>query len=76
MSGDEYMWRKRIVTETPDGHLVVKNSFFENLIKSKKVYLAHITYNLDSILKNRRIFSSSGCLMGKHLLFSTCFRGR
>lgn len=61
---DEYMWRKRIVTETPNGHLVVKNSFFENLIKSKKVYLAHITYNLDSILKNRRIFSSSGCLMG------------
>ena len=61
---DEYSWRQRIAMETPNGRLITQNSFFESLIKSDTVYLAHITYNLDEILKNHIIFSSGGCLAG------------
>jgi hypothetical protein len=61
---DEYLWRQKIVTETPNGRLITQNSFFESLKQSDRVYLAHITYNLDEILRNRRIFSSGGCLAG------------
>jgi len=61
---DEYLWRQKIVTETSNGRLVTQNSFFENLKQSNKICLAHITYNLDEILKNEKIFSSGGCLAG------------
>lgn len=61
---DEFLWRNKIVNETPNGKLFVQNSFFENLKKSDRVYLAHLTYELDEIVENKVIFSSGGCLIG------------
>src|SRR3989339_1409487 len=61
---DEFNWRRKMVNETPNGKLLIQNSFFENLKKTNQVYLAHITYNLDEIVRNKTIFSSGGCLIG------------
>lgn len=61
---DEYLWRKRLLEESPNSDLILNNSFFNSLRTSKKIYLAHITYNLREILKNQRIYSSGGCLIG------------
>jgi len=61
---DEFRWRYRLVNETPNGKLLIQNSFFENLKKSGKIYLAHTTYELDEVIRNKAIFSSGGCLIG------------
>lgn len=61
---EEYLWRKKLVSESPNGRLLTQNSFFETLKKSNKIYLAHVTYNLEEILTNKKIFSSGGCLTG------------
>jgi len=61
---EEFLWREKLISESPNGQLITQNSFFETLKKSNRVYLAHITYNLDKILANKRIFPSGGCLTG------------
>ncbi len=61
---EEFLWREKLISESPNGQLITQNSFFETLKKSSKIYLAHITYNLDKILANKRIFPSGGCLTG------------
>lgn len=61
---DEFLWRQRMVNESLNGKLLIQNSFFENLEKSDRIYLAHTTYNLDEIIKNKIIFASGGCLIG------------
>lgn len=50
--------------ETPNGKLINKNSFLSVIRESQKIYLAHITVNLDSILRSGAIYPSGGCLMG------------
>ncbi|MBP9798226.1 hypothetical protein KBC70_03715 [Candidatus Woesebacteria bacterium] len=60
---DELGWRKALVADTPNGHLLKKNSFFD-MLHNDKIYLAHITSNLDAIKAQGRIYSSGGCLVG------------
>lgn len=57
-------WRQKLKEETKNGHLITKNTFFNQLHKSKKIYLSHMTYNLDKIISSGAIYPSGGCLIG------------
>lgn len=61
---EEYSWRKRMLHQTPNGHLLQNNSLFRDLKNSKKFYLNHTTFNLNKILKSGILYSSGGCLIG------------
>jgi len=61
---DEQEWREWAVKETPNGKLLLKNSFFDILKKSSKIYLFHVTPNLKKIVESGTIYSSGGCLIG------------
>lgn len=60
----EYLWRQRLKKDTPNGKLLTANSFFSDLKKSEKIYLNHITYNLNKIIESGSIYASGGCLIG------------
>lgn len=60
----EHKWRELLLNETPNGKLIVNNSFFDALGKDKKIYLLHITTNLDGIVKSGNLYPSGGCLVG------------
>ncbi|MEX0918402.1 MAG: hypothetical protein WDZ85_00305 [Candidatus Paceibacterota bacterium] len=57
-------WRHKLLTETPNGNLLLKNSFFNDLKSQDKVYLAHVTPNLHNIQDNGVLYPSAGCLVG------------
>jgi len=61
---DEYHWRQVMINNSVNGSLLLENSFFRELRKCKKIYLAHTTYNLDNILKKGELYASGGCLVG------------
>ncbi len=61
---EEYDWRHELLTETPNGNLLLKNSFFDDLKSKDKVYLAHVTPNLHNIQDNHILYPSAGCLVG------------
>ncbi len=60
----DYLWREKIYSETPNGLLLKKNSFFSNIHNNGKQYFAHITFGLQEILQSQSIFVSGGCLVG------------
>lgn len=60
----EHEWRLKAIKEAPNGRLLVENSFFKSLSKSSKIYLLHITPNLDQIKESGSLYSSGGCLIG------------
>jgi len=60
----EHEWRLKLLNETPNGKLSIKNSLFDNLKRSAKLYFAHITLNLDEILRSGLLYPSGGCLVG------------
>lgn len=60
---DDYIWRMRLLKETPNGSFIIKNSFF-NSLKEEKIYLLHTTPNLEGILRSGSLYSSGGCLVG------------
>lgn len=60
----DYEWRTEMLNKAPNGRLIIKNSLFDSLKNSSKVYLAHITQNLDKILESGFIYPSGGCLVG------------
>ncbi|GEM_PF-4729464 len=53
----EHKWQLRMLN-TPNGSLLTENSLFDNLKKSPKIYLVHITPNLNQILESGSIYSS------------------
>lgn len=61
---NEYQWRHDVLKNSPHGKLLIKNSFFDNIKKSKKIYLAHVTPNFHNIQKDNILYPSSGCLVG------------
>jgi len=61
---EEYKWRRKILTSTPNGNLLLGNSFFSDLKFKDKVYLAHVTPNFHNILDNHVLYPSAGCLVG------------
>lgn len=63
-SNQELKWRKWAIHETPNGKLLLKNSLFDALKNSSKIYLFHVTPNLRKILESGTIYSSGGCLVG------------
>jgi hypothetical protein len=63
-SKEEFEWRHWAVNETRNGHLVLKNSFFDTLKTSSKIYLFHVTPNLPKVLESGVLYSSGGCLVG------------
>ena len=56
-------WLKYLIAETPNGSILQKNILYD-IPRNHKVYLAHVTKNFGSILKDGKILSSSGCLVG------------
>jgi len=61
---DEYDWRHKLLNETPNGKLLLKNSFFDDLKNKDKIYLAHVTPNFHNIQENHILYPSAGCLVG------------
>jgi len=43
--------------------LLYENSLF-NSLKNKEIYLLHFTGFFDSLIKSKKLFGSSGCLIG------------
>lgn len=64
ISIEEQEWRKWAVNSTPNGKLFLENSFFDTLKNSSKIYLFHVTPNLEKIIKSGAFYSSGGCLVG------------
>lgn len=62
-SEGEIEWKKRLLA-TPNGHLLTNNSFFNLFKNADVIYLQHTTRNLKTILKQKKICSSGGCLVG------------
>jgi hypothetical protein len=60
---DECEWRKKLIEESPNGDLLLRNSFFETIKNKNKIYLAHATPNFRNIRKDNLFFPSSGCLV-------------
>lgn len=60
----EHEWRMRMVNEAPNGKLLVSNSVFDVIRSSSKIYMTHITPNLERIIQSGSIYSSGGCLLG------------
>ena len=60
----ESEWCKKMINETPNGHLLINNSFFKDLKNLNKINLLHITPSLSGILESGYMYASSGCLMG------------
>ena len=61
---DEYEWRQTMINNSVNGSLLLDNCFFNDLRKCRKIYLAHTTYNLDSVLERGELYASGGCLVG------------
>ncbi|RJR24753.1 hypothetical protein C4578_02430 [Candidatus Microgenomates bacterium] len=61
---EEYEWRNEFLTGTPNGSLLLKNSFFDDLRTKDRVYLAHVTPNFHNIRENHILYPSAGCLVG------------
>ena len=61
---DEYKWRHELLNETPNGSLLLDNTFFNDLKSKDTVYLAHVTPNLHNIQENHILYPSAGCLVG------------
>jgi len=60
---EDYSWRKRLLN-SPNGDLLVKNSLFNDLNNSSKIYLAHVTYSVKDIIESGYVYPSGGCLVG------------
>lgn len=56
-------WMHYLIDKSPNGALFKKNILYDAL-KNKKIYLAHITKNYSGIIRDGKLFSSSGCLVG------------
>jgi len=41
---EEYKWRKRMISESPNGELILNNSFFSDIRNSKKIFLAEVVW--------------------------------
>lgn len=59
----EHEWRKYLLNETPNGSLLLENSFFEEL-KREKINLLHVNTSFDKIKETGLLHSSGGCLVG------------
>lgn len=59
----ELEWRKKWYN-SPNGHLLTKNSFFDEVGGNDKLYLLHTTSKLDKILEAGKLYPSGGCLVG------------
>lgn len=57
---DEYFWRHKLLNETPNGSLLLDNTFLNDLKKKDTIYLAHTTPNLHNIQENRILYPSAG----------------
>ena len=60
----EYLWRKRLLENTPNGYLLTKNAFFDALKQDDSMYVAHITPNFHNIASQGVLYPSAGCLVG------------
>jgi len=56
-------WHQRH-DDAPHAHLLWKNNFFELLTSATTVRLLHITTNIETVVKQKTLSSSTGCLIG------------
>jgi hypothetical protein len=64
ISDHEYQWRKRLLGQTPNGALLIKNDFFRSLKEDESIFVAHITPNYHNIASQGMLYPSAGCLVG------------
>jgi len=57
-------WLKYLISETPNGYILKNNVLYDIASNERKIYLAHITRNINSLLETKKILASSGCLIG------------
>lgn len=62
-SKTEHVWRLKMIN-TPNGHLLLDNSFFKTLRNYKEIYLQHTTLKFEKIFVTSTISPSGGCLVG------------
>lgn len=62
-SKTEHDWRLKMI-DTPNGHLLLDNSFFKMLRNCNEVYLQHTTLKFEKIIDTNIINPSGGCLVG------------
>jgi hypothetical protein len=48
----------------PFGGLLRQNSFFDTVRSAETIYLAHVTTNLQTIIQQKTLYASAGCLVG------------
>lgn len=57
-------WMERM-TKSPHGSLLKDNSFFRSVKNNdKKIYLLHVTQDVDKIISSSTLYPSAGCLVG------------
>ncbi|WP_232778574.1 hypothetical protein [Carbonactinospora thermoautotrophica] len=57
-------WWQRLVHETPNGELLVRNSLFDALTRGTRLHLLHVTHALEQINEHGVLYPSGGCLVG------------
>ena len=60
----EYEHKQFVLKDAPNAQLFTKNSFIDQMRKSKKLYWAHTTSNLKNIMEYKQLYASSGCMIG------------
>jgi hypothetical protein len=54
----------RYSNDAPNGSLMHRNAMFNSIARDQEVFLAHVTYSLETIVNNRMLHPSAGCLVG------------
>lgn len=60
----ENEWKEKIHSHAANGALYFQSAFFDSLKKSDKIYIAHVTKNLEEIKQTSAVYPSAGCLVG------------
>ena len=56
-------WQERLAS-SPYGHLLADNTFLKTIRTNPKLYFLHCTTSLDTVLEQKRLYASTGCLVG------------
>lgn len=60
---------QKALHNSPNGQLYYHSAFLKDLANNKKLFLGHITFQLDEIIKSKHLYSSGGCLIGSMYCF-------
>ncbi len=64
LAESESDWRHYLERSTPNGWLIQGNAMTDALVSGQRMYLLHVTRNIDAIRISRQLHVSTGCLVG------------